>query len=107
MKMGYEEAVESRREELEEMVKQKEAEQRKSADAEMQLAAVTRKIMTEQARERLNNVKLVNRELYMQAVQVLVYMHQTGNASGKISEEQLKGILKKLAAKRDTKIVRK
>ena len=101
--MDYDETKEKR---MQELMEKKEAEAVKEQEAETQIAAVTRKILTEEARTRLNNVKLVNRELYMQAVQLLIYMQQN-NPSGKISEQRLKELLKKLSAKRETKIVRK
>lgn len=82
---------------------QQEAEQ-KQLEAEMQVSSIMRALLTEEARTRLNNVKLVNRDLYAKAAQAIIYLYQSGNFEGKISEPELKKLLAKLSAKKETKI---
>jgi programmed cell death protein 5 len=89
--------------ELEEFRKQREAE----LQAEMQLNAVARQLLDESARQRLNNVKLVNPELYVKALQTLVYMQRSNQFSGKIDDGSLKRILERLSERREIKIKRK
>ncbi len=59
------------------------------------------------ARERLNNLKLVKPELAMQLEIYLAQLYQSGQIKGKITDEQMISILKKISATRDIKIRRK
>ncbi len=104
--MDYAEIQEKRKQQLVENGESREEIEKAEKNAENQIAEIARKILSDKARERLNNVKLVDREKYMRAVQVLMYFYQNNPAS-KISDQQLKSILAKLSAKRETKIVRK
>ncbi|AJF60626.1 MAG: hypothetical protein J4224_03790 [Candidatus Diapherotrites archaeon] len=85
----------------------KQKEEQKRLQAEMQLNSMVKSVLTEEARERLNNVRLVNKELYLNAVQAILYHARSGNIEGKLSEEQLKQVLAQLGSKKDFKIKRK
>jgi len=83
-------------------------ERRKQAEAEIQLNALMKGILEEGARERLNNIKIVNRELYLQAAQALLYLQRAGQLpKGKLSDAQLRQLLSKMTEKREIKIRRK
>lgn len=80
---------------------------RREIEAELQLGAIARKLLDDKARERLNNVRLVNRNLYISAVQALVMLAREGRIAGKVGEEELKAVLQNLGEKREIKIRRK
>ena len=61
-------------------------------EAEAKIASVLRGLLTETARTRLNNVKLVNRELYLKAVQAILYLANAGQLQGKLGEEELRSL---------------
>ena len=95
-----------------EIIKQKKLEQMQQQNQQLEIEAkldeVARKILTPEAKARLGNVKLVNRELYMNAIQTLLYMYQQGQIQGKIDEANLKALLVKLkSGKREISITRK
>ena len=95
-----------------EKIKEKKLEQLQQQNQQLEIEAkldeVARKILTPEAKARLGNVKLVNRELYMNAIQTLLYMYQQGQIQGKIDEANLKAILEKLRlGKREISITRK
>lgn len=74
---------------------------------EQQLDALLTKVLTPEARTRLNNVRLVNPEKYLQAGQTLVSLLQQGRIQGKVDEETLRALLAQLASKKEMKITRK
>lgn len=81
-------------------------ESQRQAEADAQISAVLKKFLTEDAMERLGNVRLVNRQLYDAACQAIIYLVQNG-LDGKIDGLQVKAILERLSRKRETKITRK
>ena len=97
---------EARQKKLEEL-KEEYAEKQKEENVELQLNQLARSLLTEEAKVRLSNVKLVNRELYMKALQSLIYLNRSGKVTGKISEGQLKQVLESLRNKREITIKRK
>ncbi len=106
--MNEEEGMKQKK--LEELRKQylerTEAEE-KQLQAEQELQAIVRKLLDDGARTRLNNVKLVNRELYLRTTQAIIYLYQAGQLKERIDEEQLKQLLGKLTGKKDIRIKRK
>lgn len=67
---------------------------------EMQKQAVLRKILTSDARRRLNNLKIVKPEFASQLELQLIQLAQQGKVNIPITDEQLKGILIKLQSRR-------
>ncbi len=66
---------------------------------------VLRKILSDKARERLNNIKLVKPQLAENIEVQLIQLVQRGRISSKLSEEQLLQLLKQFSnQKRDSKI---
>jgi len=89
-------------------LEQMQQQQNQQLEIESKLDEVARKILTPEAKARLGNVKLVNRELYMNAIQTLLYLYQQGQIQGKINEADLKALLVKLkSGKREISITRK
>jgi len=75
--------------------------------AEEKISASVRPLLTEEARNRLNNVGLVNKKLYLKTVQLVLYLQQAGQLQGKISGQELKLLLDKMRNKREITIKRK
>ena len=75
------------------------------AALEAQKQNILRQILTEEARQRLANIKLVRPQLADAVELRLIQLAQQESLSGKITDEQLKEILRKIQGqKRDTKI---
>lgn len=95
----------------EEALKQRLMEQQKAEaqriEAEKKVEMVLRKILSPEAKSRLKNVKLVNQELYWNAVQQLFLLVKKGRVQGKISDERVKEMLQLLSKKREVKIKRR
>ncbi len=64
--------------------------------AEQQKRERARRLMTPEAYERLMNVRMANYELYSQLVDLVISLAQSGRATSRITEEQLKSILAKM-----------
>jgi programmed cell death protein 5 len=78
---------------------------RKRQLQELQLREVLKKILDAGAYERLSNIRLANRNLYAQLVQLLVYAYQQGQLQEKMSEKQLLELLQRLkSGERQTSI---
>lgn len=83
-----------------------EKEEERQRQMSMQIDIMMRKLLFPEAKERLSNIRIANQELYLKAVQALLYLQQTGRQE-KVTEEELKELLQSLSRKRETKIVRK
>ncbi|ASA77904.1 MULTISPECIES: DNA-binding protein [Thermococcus] len=79
---------------------------RQEMELEAQLDAIMRRILTQDARERLGRVKLVRPELARQVELVLVQLYQAGQIREPIDDAKLKKILAQIDARtrRDFKI---
>jgi len=105
--MNPEEIKERKANELREKYSQQTQDQNRRIELENQIDSAMKLVLTEEARTRLYNVRLVNRELYLKTAQSLIYLYKSGQVQGKIGEPELKGLLEKLSAKREINIKRK
>lgn len=105
--MDAEQIREKKMQELKERAEQQRIQQEKEQEMEMQIDSLIRNILTPDAKQRLNNVKLVNKQLYLKVAQSLIYLVKAGQLQGKISEQELKSLLEKASQKRDINIKRK
>ena len=71
---------------------------------EQQKRELARKVLTPEAYERLMNVRMANGDVYSQLIDLVISLAQSGRATGRITEEQLKSILAKLTYRPETKI---
>ncbi len=83
----------------------RESQKEQKDELEAQKRAILMQIMTEPARQRLNNIKLVKPQL-AEAVEIrLIQLAQQGAIREKLTDDQLKDILRKLQGQsRETKI---
>jgi programmed cell death protein 5 len=86
---------------FEEKMAEEESKQKEAVKGAMSLA------MTPEARERLNNLKVVKPEVAQQLELYLTQLYHSGQMKTKITEEQLIAILKKVNEKTEFKIKRK
>ena len=82
--------------------------QEAQAQFEAQKKQILAQIMTSEARNRLANLKLTKPELVNQIELQLIQSAQAGSLRGKVTDEQIKVLLKQIAGqKREIKITRK
>ena len=67
---------------------------------EMQKQAILRRVLTSEARQRLNNLKMVKPQFAEQLELQLIQLAQQNKISIPMTDEQLKEILKKLQSQR-------
>jgi programmed cell death protein 5 len=109
--MGDDELAEIRRKRLAQMQQQavdqqEDMEKQQRQDAQIQM--ILMQILEPEARERLNTIKLTKPEFARAVVQQLVMLAQSGRIKQKITDAQLKELLKQLVpAKKDFKITRR
>ncbi|MEM4254710.1 MAG: DNA-binding protein [Candidatus Norongarragalinales archaeon] len=65
---------------------------------EAQLRELLRKILDGKAFERMMNIRIASRELYLQLAQLLVYARQQGQLPERVSESELLSLLKRIKA---------
>ncbi|MCS6769654.1 MAG: DNA-binding protein [Candidatus Caldarchaeum sp.] len=81
------------------------AEEQARRQKELEKAAVLRAILTPEARQRLNNLKLIRPEIAERVEAYLIQVSQTGNVRLPIDDDGLKLILEKIMPRRkETKI---
>lgn len=66
-----------------------------------------RSILTKDAKERLNRIKIVKPDLALQLEMYLVQLYQNNKIQGMISDEQLKTILEMLTSGKKFNIIKK
>jgi programmed cell death protein 5 len=76
------------------------AEEEAARRAEIEKQSVLRVILTPEARQRLNNIKMVRQEFAEQLELQLIQLAQTGRVELPIDDTQLKALLEKLMSRR-------
>ena len=106
--MSEDELEAIRQRKLAELQAQAGAEQRQVAERaafDQQKAAALREILSPEARDRLANIRLARPQTAENIELQLIQLAQSGRLSGKVSDDQLKELLRALQSKtRDTKI---
>ncbi|RLI92257.1 MAG: DNA-binding protein [Candidatus Altiarchaeales archaeon] len=80
---------------------------REAAEIEAQIKSIIDRILTPKAKERLSNLRVVRPAFVRQIELFLIQLYQTGRLPNRITDEQLKDILRKISGrKREIKIKR-
>jgi len=105
--MNEEEIKQKKLEELKEKYLKQQEEARKQDEVESKMQMLLNKILEEDAKARINNVRLVNPQLYSKAFRVLMTMAQKGYLQqGKLNDAQMKEILMELKEEKEIRIRR-
>lgn len=103
-----EELRRKRMQELQKRAAESETQEQMRQEFEVQKKQVIMQILTPEARSRLANLRLTKPEFVEQIELQLIQLAQMGRVQSKITDEQLKELLKKLSGKkRDISITRK
>ena len=95
------EALRQRRmQELQQQAVQQQQEEQKRHQVEMQLQNAMRQILTPEARDRLNNIKLANPQMAQQLEMQLVQLAQSGRIPVPVDDEMLRNILGQITPKK-------
>lgn len=78
--------------------------EREKKELEARKAAILRRILTPEARSRLENIRLVKPELAEQLELYLIQLASAGRIKGVLSEEDIKKILKSITSTQETRI---
>jgi len=90
---------------IQQQAAQEEMAEERQKEAEAQKEAILRQILTPEARSRLTNIRLVKPQLAEQIEMQLIQLAGSGRLRNRISDEQLKSLLKQLQGKeRETKV---
>ena len=100
------ENIRKRREaEIRQQIAEAQRQEASKQEFEMQKQQALRQILTPEARDRLNNIKLVKPELAQQIELQLIQLAQSGRLQEKITVKQLKALLGQISSqKREPKI---
>ncbi len=93
---GPQEGQESRQELYEKKVSQ--------LQMEMKKRELLRRMLSDEAYERMGNVRISSPDLYEKVVQSLAYVAQSGRSMERISDGQLRQLLAKMTVKKGTSI---
>lgn len=101
-----------RKKELMDKIKQQGAQQEAVERQKQQLNAIKqqaiKKLTTKKARERIGRIRAADPEKAEKIELMIIKLYQAGRIQGKINDEKLKEILKKIKSqKKETKITRK
>ena len=105
--MNSEELKQKKLEELKQKYMEQKEEEQKEFEVENQMQTLLKKVLDDEARARLSNVRLINKDLYSKAFQAIMGLVQKGFVTGKLNDAQVKEILMQLKSKREISIRRK
>ncbi len=98
--MLEEEEIKSKKlNELKQQALLQQKQQEKELVAEQQVDYILRQVLTPEAKQRLSNIRLVNKQLYLQVAQGLIQLVKAKQIDEKISDEQLKALLENVSSR--------
>lgn len=85
--------------ELQNQAAQQQAQEQQTAEVDAQKDAVLRQILSPEARARLTNIKMVKPQMAEQIEMQLIQLAGSGRLKGRVTDDQLKGLLLQLQGK--------
>ncbi|MDE1870285.1 MAG: hypothetical protein KGH71_04860 [Candidatus Micrarchaeota archaeon] len=82
----------------EEALKQAQAKRLQAQQIEQQKREIMKRFLTDGAFERIANVRMSNPDMYNRFVDLVVSLVQQNKLAGKINDDQLRGLLSRLAS---------
>lgn len=108
MAEDIEELKEKRMEELKQKLLERKKAEEQAVQAETELDNVLRTVLSPEAKARLGNVKIVNKELYLTAAKTILYLYQSGKLKEKLRDNEARLLLERLSGRKpEFRIVRK
>lgn len=95
---------EGENEQYQKKLRKRVAEALKNAQLEERKREILRQFLEPKAYERVMNIRISNRDLYDQLVNMVVSLVQSNKITGKITEAQLRSILERITYKREPTI---
>ncbi len=95
---------EGENEQYQKKLRKRVAEALKNAQLEERKKEILRQFLEPKAYERVMNIRISNRDLYDQLVNMVVSLVQSNRVTGKITEAQLRSILERITYKREPTI---
>ncbi len=89
-----------RMQELQQQAAQQQQQQEQQQQLDMQLQNAMRQIMTPEARDRLNNIKLANPQMGQQLEMQMVQLAQSGRIPVPVDDDMLRRILAQITPKK-------
>lgn len=84
---------------LQNQAAQQQAQEQQTAEVDAQKDAILRQILTPEARARLTNIRMVKPQMAEQIELQLIQLAGSGRLKGRVSDDQLKGLLLQLQGK--------
>lgn len=84
---------------LQNQAAQQQAQEQQTAEVDAQKDAILRQILSPEARARLTNIRMVKPQMAEQIELQLIQLAGSGRLKGRVSDDQLKGLLLQLQGK--------
>lgn len=84
---------------LQNQAAQQQAQEQQTAEVDAQKDAILRQILTPEARARLTNIRMVKPQMAEQIELQLIQLAGSGRLKGRVTDDQLKGLLLQLQGK--------
>jgi len=81
---------------------------RRAREAEMKMRLFSKQALSQEAFERLSNIRAANPELYVRIIELLAALARAGKLEGKMPDAEFKRLVERvLPPRRETRIIRK
>lgn len=99
--MDEDELEKLKKEKMQEAAESGEAQEQQEEQIRQQLKQIASQILTDEARSRLGNIRVAKPDLASAIEYQLVQLHRAGQINGKIDDDQLKRLLKRIQEAED------
>jgi DNA-binding TFAR19-related protein (PDSD5 family) len=96
--------MESEEDQIQKKLQKRYQDAMKRAQQEKQMAEISRRLLDDEAYERMTNIKSSNHELYTQLVNMLVSLAQQNRINGRVTGKDFRALLERVTQKEETSI---